>query len=120
MSIKDEIEQEIWKYLDKEDNLSREDRKAYLTAIFDKHFTIDSLPFKVQYLDIQMMIDMAKKDMLSVRLPVVISEKTLEPYQAPHISLLESFIGFLTKNGLLRKTVAINYSNHRYGRKENG
>lgn len=110
MSELEEIERDLREYLDKEPNLRREDRLEYLTAIFNKRSELMKLPHVVNYYDYFNMLSGAKNLFIRMKLPVRITGKQLEPPDATHIATLETFIGYLNKNNLLKKLVKFDYT----------
>lgn len=118
MSAKEEVEREIREYLEKHDNMIPMDRVKYLMAIYDKQFLFNQMAYELQYHEIINIISMAKSFAGKQTLPVIISEKHLEPQKTAHVAFIESVLAFLNASGLLKKLVQINYSTRHYKLKE--
>lgn len=52
----------------------------------------------------------AKKSYATVKLPITISKKQLEPNDTPHVVMIEAFISYLSKMNLLKKTIKFDYT----------
>lgn len=112
MSDPQQIEKDIREYLEKEPNLRKEDRLTYLTTIFNKHLDINKLEHMVNYRDFLHIISYAKSQMGNMKMPVRISNKQLEPNDAVHIALMDSFISYLNKNSLLKKFIKFDHTDY--------
>lgn len=118
MSAKEEVEREIREFLSKHDNMIPQDRVAYLMAIFDKQLLFSQMEYQVQNFQVQNILNNAKSIMGGMTLPVIISEKEMEPGQTGQIAVVESILQFLNGNGLLKKIVKLNYSKHMFKMKD--
>lgn len=105
-----QIEQELREYLTKEPNLRREDRLAYLMTIVNKHFAIDSMDHIINNRDFESIVSDAKSSFLRTRLPITITNKDVDGYDLPHVLMIESFVGYLNKNKLLKRLVKFDYT----------
>jgi hypothetical protein len=110
MSELEEIERDLREYLEKEPNLRKADKLVYLTAIFHKRLEIRKLDHVVSYADYFSILGQAKNFYIRMKLPVRISGKELEANDALHVSTLESFIGYLNRNNLLKKLIKFDYT----------
>lgn len=110
MSDPDQIEKDLKDYLNKEQNLRKEDRYEFLKAIFDKHFSINKLEHRMHYYDIQETIHYAKKCYVDQKVPMFISGKKIDAHELPNIALFESLISYLNSNHLLKKLVKFDYT----------
>lgn len=112
MSEPQQIEKDLREYLEKEPNLRREDRLAYLTTIFNKHLDINKLEHVVNFKDLFSIISFAKTRMGNMKLPIRISNKQLETSEATHVATIDSFISYLNKNSLLKKFVKFDHTDY--------
>lgn len=110
MSMKDEVEQELRVYLEKEHGMLRQDKVSYLLSIFDKHLLFNISDYSMKYYDVYKVINDAKQGMSSLNLPVEISRKRLEPSEVANVAVIEAFISFLNSNEILKKLVKIDYT----------
>jgi hypothetical protein len=110
MSELQELEKELREYLEKEPNLTRQDRYSYLMAIFQKHMEFKKLDHVVNYKDYFNLLSLAKNFYTKMKLPVSITRKELEPNDAVHVAMIETFIGYLNKNNLLKRNIIIDYT----------
>jgi len=110
MSELEEIDRALREYLEKEPNLRRDDRLAYLKAIFHKQLEIKKLNHVINYKDYLNVAGQAKSIYTTMKLPIRISRKDLEPNQVVHMATLESFILYLNRNDLLKKLVKFDYT----------
>lgn len=110
MSQLEEIEKELREYIEKEPNMRRQDRVAYLIAIFNKHLEIRNLEHVVNYRDYFNILSRAKTLYTKISLPVRLSRKELEPNDSVHITTMESFVMYLNEKNLLKKLVKFDYT----------
>jgi hypothetical protein len=104
------IERDLREYLECESNLRRDDRIIYLMGIVNKHLEVDKLDYMINYYDFSSIIDGAKAAYPSKTMPIRISNRTAEGVEANYVLMIESFIGYLNKNKLLRRLVKFNYT----------
>lgn len=109
MSDPEQIEKDLREYLAKEPNLTRQDRLAYLQTIFHKHLEINKLEHIIPYKDLFAIFSNARTHYTKTRLPINISRKAIDPNEAVHISVMESFILYLNSMKLLKKLVKFDY-----------
>lgn len=110
MSELQEIERDLREYLEKEPNLRRDDRLAYLTAIFHKRMELKKLDYVINNNDYFNILAQAKNYYVKMTLPVRLTRKEMSGNDAVHISTFEAFIGYLNKNNLLKKLVKFDYT----------
>lgn len=110
MSDPQQLDRELRDYLEKEPNLRREDRLIYLKAIFHKHFEFNKLDHVVNKGDLYEIISGAKNVFTNKRLPLRISRKDVDQSDLPHISVIESFIGYLNRMNLVKKMIKFDYT----------
>jgi hypothetical protein len=110
MSDPQQLDREIREYLEKEPNLRREDRLAYLKAMMNKHFEFNKLEHMINSHDLFDIMSGAKQHYSQKRMPVRVSRKQVEAGEATSVSILESFISYLNKMHLLKKSVKIDYT----------
>jgi hypothetical protein len=110
MSDPQQLDREIREYLEKEPNLRREDRLLYLKAMMNKHFEFTKLEHVVNSNDLFDIMSGAKNNFSKRKLPVRISRKQVESGEAANVSVIESFISYLNKANLLKKTVKFDYT----------
>lgn len=110
MSDPQQIEKDIREYLEKEPNLRREDRLTYLTTIFNKHLDMNRLEHVVNYRDFLGIISFAKTLMGSMKMPVRITNKQLDPNEATHVALIDSFVSYLNRNNLSKKSIKFDHT----------
>jgi hypothetical protein len=104
-----QIEQELREYLMVESNLRREDRIKYLMTIIDKHFSLDSIEHVVTYKDLTDMMSNAKAMFADTKLPIRISQREVDSRELPHVLMIESFVGYLNRNKLIKRLVKFDY-----------
>lgn len=104
------LERDIREYLEKEPNLRREDRLNYLRAMMNKHFEFTKLEHIVNSGDLFDVMSRAKNDFANRRMPVRVSRKQVDSGDVTNISIIESFIGYLNRMNLLKKSIKIDYT----------
>jgi len=109
MSDPQELDRELREYIEKEPNLRREDRLAYLKAVYNKHLEINKLEHVVNSGDLFDIIATAKGNFFKLKLPMQISSKKIENGDLTHIALIESVISYLNSMNLLKKLVKLDY-----------
>lgn len=109
MSDPQQIEKDLREYLDKEPNLSRQDRIAYLQTIFHKHLEINKLEHLITQGDTFLIMADARQQYIKLKTPVKIGRKVLDPEEAVHIAVIEAFLLYLGRTKLLRKLVRFDY-----------
>ncbi len=110
MSDPQQLDRDLREYLEKEPNLKREDRLAYLKNMLHKHLEFTKLDHMLNSGDLFEILSGAKNNYTNLRVPVRITRKELEPGQLPHIAVMESLIGYLNRNHLLKKLVKFDYT----------
>lgn len=110
MSTKEQIERDLIEYLDKEPNLSRQDRIVYLRSVFTKHLEINQLEHVINSYDLSTIISQAKGIQSNVKLPMRITKKQVDGHEIVHVSVLEAFIRYLNKMNLLKKLTKFDYT----------
>jgi hypothetical protein len=103
------IEKDLREYLEKEPNLSRQDRLAYLQTIFHKHLEINKLEHNITSKDLFLIFSDARTHYTKMRTPVRVSKKELDPTESVHMAVLEAFLLYLGRTKLLRKLVKFDY-----------
>jgi len=112
MSDPQQIEKDLREYLQKEPNLRRDDRLTYLITIFNKHLDMNKLDHVVNYKDLLHIISFAKSLMGSMKLPVRITNKQLETSEATHVALIDSFVSYLNRNNLSKKSIKFDHTDY--------
>lgn len=110
MSDPQQLDRELREYLDKEPNLRRDDRLAYLKVIFNKHLEISKLEHVVNSHDLFDIVSGAKSIYGRFHLPVTISRKQVESGEVANIAVIESTFSYLSKMNLLKKLVKFDYT----------
>jgi len=110
MSDPQQLDREIREYLEKEPNLRRKDRLAYLKAMMNKHFEFNKLEHVINSHDLFDIMSGAKQNYSHRARPVRVSRKQVDPGETTAISIIESFISYLNKMHLLKKSVKIDYT----------
>jgi hypothetical protein len=110
MSDPQQLDREIREYLEKEPNLRREDRIAYLKAMMNKHFEFNKLDHMVTSHDLFDIMSGAKQHYSQRALPFRVSRKQVDSGEATSVSIIESFVSYLNKMHLLKKAVKIDYT----------
>ena len=110
MSTKEQIERDLIEYLDREPNLSRNDRIVYLRAVLTKHLEINQLEHVINNHDLMVIIGGAKNIQANVKVPLNITNKRVLGNDIVHVSILESFIGYLNRMNLLKKLTKFDYT----------
>jgi hypothetical protein len=109
MSDSEQLERDLREYLEKEPNLNRADRLAYLKAIITKHQEMTNLEHLVNYKDLFNIFSDARGHIVKSRMPVFITKKQLDTSEAVHVSVMEAFILYLNRMQLLKKLVKFDY-----------
>jgi hypothetical protein len=109
MSDPQQIERDLRDYLEKEPNLSRQDRLAYLQTIFNKHLEVTKLDHVVNYKDLFLIFADARRHIVASKYPVHVSSKLLDKSEAAHMAIMEGFILYLSRMKLLKKLVRFDY-----------
>lgn len=107
MSNKEQVFREISDYLEKADNLTDNDKRKYLMALFEKHFEFEKLDHLLNYHDFHDIISNAKANYNNVKLEL--SGRQLYPSEVPQVAIIEAVAMHLNGKGLLRKLVKIDY-----------
>jgi hypothetical protein len=105
-----QIEQELREYLEREPNMRGEDRIVYLMNIMIKHFENDKLDHVVTHREFMGMISDAKSRYATKVFPIRISNREVDSSEVSHVLMIESVIGYLNKNNLLRRLVKFNFT----------
>jgi hypothetical protein len=111
MSNKEQVERDISDYLEKEENLTENDKRKYLRALFEKHFEFDKLDHLLNYHDFHDIISMAKTNYNNVKLEI--SGRQLYPSEVSQVAIIEAVATHLNAKGILRKIVKIDYRSRR-------
>jgi hypothetical protein len=109
MSDPQQIEKDLREYLEKEPNLRRADRLTHLMVIFNKHFGLSQLDHMVNKKDLGDVISGAKQIFVNLPINASISGTLVDKSELPQVAVIESFISYLNKNSLLKKTVKFDY-----------
>jgi hypothetical protein len=107
MSDPQQIERDLRDYLDKEPNLSRADRLSYLQTIFNRHLETDKLGHQITYRDYFNIISDAKTVFTNMKLPMKLTKKTLDANELVPASIVDAFLLYLNRHGLLKKDVKL-------------
>jgi hypothetical protein len=110
MSDPQQLDRELKEYLEKEPNLKREDRLNYLRALMNKHLEFNKLEHVVTSQDFYEIVSGAKNNYSNARLPVKITKRQMDGNELTHIAMIESFIGYLNRMHLTKKTVKFDYT----------
>lgn len=110
MSDLQEIERDLREYLDKAENLNKQDKLAYLIAIFAKRLEFKKLHHIVNFTDFFRIVGDAKTNFIRMRMPIHISRKRIEGQDNSHVALLEAFVGYLNNKEVLKKLVKFDYT----------
>jgi hypothetical protein len=110
MADPNQIEQELQEYLDKEPNLRRSDKIAYLMSIVNKHFAIDKIDHVINHRDFHDIVSSAKSSFSVTKMPVNISNKEVDGPDIPHVLVIEAFVGYLNKHKLIKRLVKFNFT----------
>ena len=104
-----QIEQELKEFLEKDNNMRKSDRLAGIMAIINKHHEIDKIDHMINHSDISHLVNTAKASYAQTTMPMYVSKKEVYPSDANYVLMLESFIGYLNKNKLLKRLVKFDY-----------
>lgn len=113
MSDREQVEREIREFLEKADNLTRDDKIKYLRALFEKHFEFQKLDHLVNYYDFHYIVSCAKSNYLQIKTPALISRKHLSPHETAHVAMIQAVVGYLNQKGLLRKLIKFDFTEDR-------
>lgn len=109
MSDPAQIEQELREFLEIEDNIRKGERLTYLMAIINKHFAMDKVEHMIIDYDLTDIISGAKSAYPKATMPMYISKREFGNVEFNYVLVLESFIGYLNKNKLLKRLVKFDY-----------
>ena len=104
------IEQDLYEYLAKEDNLRRDEKIRYLKAIFQKHQDMDSLVHVISPNDLYEIVSVAKNYAATAPHTVTISGKEMSGHNPIHIQMVETVIRYMNKHSLLKRVVGFEYN----------
>ena len=104
-----QIEQELREFLDKADNIRQADHILYLMAIINKHFAIDKIDHIVTNYDFELMLSNAKAAWVQTAMPISITNKEYTGTEANYVLMMEAFVGYLNRMGLLKKLVKFDH-----------
>lgn len=104
-----DIEKDLREYLEKEPNLSRNDRLSYLKTIFDKHLEVNKLDHLIPANDLWIILSDAKSQYTRMKFPVNISKKIIDGEGQKQIALMEAFLLYLNRMKLLKKLVKFDH-----------
>jgi len=104
------IEQDLYEYLAKEDNLRRDEKIRYLKAIFQKHQDMDALVHVISPGDLYQIVSTAKDRAATAPHTLVISGKEMAGHNPIHIQMVETIIGYLNRHSLLKRVVGFEYN----------
>jgi len=110
MSDLELIEREITEYLEKSDNLSHEDQRKYLRAIFDKQSQLMKLGHIVNRMDMLQMVSRSKSIFSTQTVPMFISHKKVDTSELVAVAVIEATLGYLNNKGLLNKSIKLEYT----------
>lgn len=110
MNRRDMAEIELRDFLNKEENLSNQDKFKTLMAIFDKHFAMEKVEHQMDIGDMRQIVDYAKGSYIQTQLPMKISKKEVYSTEVPHVLMIEAVISHLNRHELLRKLVKFDYT----------
>ncbi len=110
MSDPQQLDRELIEYLEKEPNLRREDRIAFLRAIVNKHLEFNKLEHLINSRDMHDIISTSKNNYTHFHLPLHITKKQVEGTDLPHVAVIESLLSYLNKMNLLKKLVKFDYT----------
>lgn len=109
MSDSDQLERDLREYLEKEPNLTRQDRLSFLKATFEKHMGMTKLDHVVNYKDLFNIFSEARGHIVKNKMPVFIGKKKLETSEATHVAVMEAFILYLNRMQLAKKIIKFDY-----------
>ncbi len=109
MSDPAQIEQELRAFLAIEDNIRKSDRLPYLMNIVNKHFGTDKIDHVVTHRNLIELLSFAKSAFATTKMPLDISGKEVVGTEFNAVLIMESLIGYLNKNKLLKKLVKFDY-----------
>lgn len=110
MSNKDLVERDLREYLAQADNMRNEDKMNYLRALFDKHFIFRKVGHLMGRSDLFMILSDAKSKFTKQQVRPNISGKPVDNCDLTNLSVIEAFIMYLSRNGLLNKHVEFDYT----------
>lgn len=105
-----QIEQELREFLKMEDNIRRSDRLEHLMAIVNKHFALDKIDHIMTARDFDSILDHAKSIYKDSRIQIKVSDRPMSHNDVVQLLILDSFVGYLNHNNLLKKLVKFDYT----------
>lgn len=110
MSDPQEIDRELREYLEKEPNLRRDDRLAYLKLIFHKHLEVNKMEHVLNSKDLFDIVSGAKSEYSNFQLPIKVSNKQVESSELANVAMIESTLSYLSRTNLLKRLVKFEYT----------
>jgi hypothetical protein len=109
MSDPQQIEKDLREYLEKEPNLSRQDRLSYLQTIFHKYLEINKLEHNITSQDLFLIFSEARTHYTKMKTPTKVGRKVLDPAESVHMAVMEAFLLYLGRTKLLNRLVKFDY-----------
>jgi hypothetical protein len=110
MSDPQQIEKDLREYLEKEPNLRKADKLAYLQLLFMKHFGFNKLTHMINKRDLGDVISGAKQTYVNLPTNAAISGISVDKSELPNVAVIEAFINYLNRNSLLIKPIKFDFT----------
>lgn len=109
MSDPRQIEQELRAFLEIEENIRKSDRLPYLMAIINRHFSTNQIDHVITNYDLGRIVSDAKSSYAVTKMPMTISHKEVNGVEFNYVLIMETLIGYLNKNKLLKRLVKFDH-----------
>ena len=98
-----DIKADVELFLNKLDELSRDDRRRLLTAMFEKHFVLNEGELVVTRFEFANIQSAAKSEFVRQPVPMRFSNAEVSGHELTHIAMFESIISYLNSKNALRR-----------------
>lgn len=105
MSIKREIELEIINFLERQDNLNKDDKRETLLNIFIKHLHLQDSEHLLGKYEFLSMVDRAKGSIVGREVRIELEDRELSYEEKNMLTIMEACIVELKRSGALNKNV---------------
>lgn len=85
------------------------DEAQSLQKQLDEERALEKPPHIVTYKDFTEMLSTAVPNLVQAPMPMKISQRAIDFGHAAHVVMIEAFIGYANRNGLLRKLINFDY-----------
>lgn len=112
MSDPHQIDRDLRDYLDKEQNLLKEDKISFLMTIFQKHLSISKLNHNINYYDLTSIVSTAVGNLRDQSLPMYVSGKKIDPSLLTAVAMIDSVSSYLNRNNLAKRVLSLDLTDN--------